>query len=169
MLEHCEEGTVNLHILVHLTFCLYFTMAIAAFPLNLILKLEKTKVNVTLNFLQENLFFLSKAKYLNALKINYLKNNIYYDNHLLPFFMMISSLPWLIIFCVDISQVSDLEILVNISYFQLYNTHSLDMILYKCFDCSPPQDVRGIFLVLSLKLLLEYDMMDMSTKYNVLE
>ena len=82
---------------------------------------------------------------------------------------MISSLPWLIIFCVDISQVSDLEILVNISYFQLYNTHSLDTILYICFDCSPPQDVRGIFLVLSLKLLLEYDMMDMSTKYSVLE
>ena len=40
-------------------------------------------------------------------------------------------------FSVNISQVSDLKILVNISYFQLYMTS---------FNSSPPLDVKGIFL-----------------------
>ena len=50
------------------------------------------------------------------------------------------------IFSVNINQVSDLQILVYISYFQLYLTFVHLLIV---FDCNPPLDVRGIFLDIS--------------------
>ena len=49
-----------------------------------------------------------------------------------------------IIFSVNINMVSDLQILVNINFFQLCMTF-----IYASFDCNSPIDVRGFFLDIS--------------------